>query len=523
MAVFRLSLPTELARKIIVNCLLDPEFYTDPFDLARVSRQWRGIINAENSLWETLHITWLAGPNGNYYLLHPCTRIAPFGVRAQELGNSQDLLKRAQTWLACSRNVDAKLSLSLETDGTEPKTLLPAFLKQYRNRLRQLSLTTSMSTVMHFIRCIKELKDGQVAGESLFPYLEVFEFHVIYRSAPGTTLRGLQRLDLSQLPALKCLKIRGFKGDVNRQGFLSWKFVTGIPFTQLVSLSLEDRKISFTSTRTILEKCIHLEEFSALIEQESESSGELPYHPSTFPNLRIMSVFFLPNSYACGFVARFFRLIHTPTLKELTVDAQYAIDESTELASMVSHMLRPSHTFYSIQALTLSVDLTMDSIISMLRDFSSLRYLRLCAPVRGGPGETYLRCGYLQVLEMMTQAQNGYDLPLLEEIFIEDNVSSEVHRMTTLLLEDGKVNPGLAHHLGLVAIQSFVESRCKPEVHIGYVSITWKNVGRDWSSAGLETVEYKCPYNHPALKVKENSVEIVVKCFPHRQHTSEVC
>ncbi|KAG6893163.1 hypothetical protein C0993_001872, partial [Termitomyces sp. T159_Od127] len=135
MEVSRFSLPTELVRKVIVNCLFDPDFYTDPFDLSKVSRQWRGIVNAENSLWETLHITWIAGPNVHYYLLHPCVRIVPFGARAQELGTSQDLLERAQNWFARSRNVDAKLSFSLETDGTEPQTLLPAFFKQYRNRM----------------------------------------------------------------------------------------------------------------------------------------------------------------------------------------------------------------------------------------------------------------------------------------------------------------------------------------------------------------------------------------------------
>ncbi|KNZ80263.1 hypothetical protein J132_06689 [Termitomyces sp. J132] len=462
------SFPTELVRKIVLSCLLDPEFYTNPFDLASVCHQWRGVIIAEKSLWETLHITWIAGPAVHHYLLQPCMRIAPFGVRAQDMGTPQDFSNRAQDWLARSRNADAKLSLS-----------------------------------------------------SLLPHLEVFEIYVAYPSPRGTTLRGLAHFDFRKWKALKSLKVRGSKPRGNRYGLLNCRIVNGIPFTQLVYLYLEDRTLTLSGARGILEKCGSLEEFSAFVEQETDAEL-LPFHETTLPNLRVMALSFLPKSdYACGFVARLFSGLSTPALKELSVDAQYAIDESTRLVSILSHMLQSRNDPHQLEAVTLIVDLSVDPVISMLRDFTNLRYLRLCAPVRGAPAETYLKCGYFQLLEIMTQAQSEHYFPLLEEIFIEDNVPSEIYGLSSLFLEDGKMNPDIACHLGLFVIQSLVESRCRPENHIRCVSVIWKNAGHDWSSLDLDTGKNNCPYNCPALKVRENSVEIIAKCLPHCQRTPE--
>ncbi|KAH0589605.1 hypothetical protein H2248_005337 [Termitomyces sp. 'cryptogamus'] len=512
------SFPTELVRKIVLSCLLDPEFYTNPFDLASVCHQWRGVIIAEKSLWETLHITWIAGPAVHHYLLQPCMRIAPFGVRAQDMGTPQDFLNRAQDWLARSRNADAKLSLSLETDGTEPRNLLPTLFTQYRHRLCRLSLTASMSTVVRLLRCIHNLN---VPAESLLPHLEVFEIYVAYPSPRGTTLRGLAHFDFRKWKALKSLKVRGSKPRGNRYGLLNCRIVNGIPFTQLVYLYLEDRTLTLSGARGILEKCGSLEEFSAFVEQETDAEL-LPFHETTLPNLRVMALSFLPKSdYACGFVARLFSGLSTPALKELSVDAQYAIDESTRLVSILSHMLQSRNDPHQLEAVTLIVDLSVDPVISMLRDFTNLRYLRLCAPVRGAPAETYLKCGYFQLLEIMTQAQSEHYFPLLEEIFIEDNVPSEIYGLSSLFLEDGKMNPDIACHLGLFVIQSLVESRCRPENHIRCVSVIWKNAGHDWSSLDLDTGKNNCPYNCPALKVRENSVEIIAKCLPHCQRTPE--
>ncbi|KAG6870979.1 hypothetical protein C0995_009267 [Termitomyces sp. Mi166 len=511
----RSPLPTELVHKIILSCLLDPAFYTNPFDLARVSRQWRRVVDSENSLWETLHITWIQGPNVHHYLLHPVMRVAPFGARAQDLGTTRNFLERAQDWLTRSRDADAKLSLSLETDGTEPQALLPTLFTRYRNRLRRLSLTASMTTIVRLLRCIQKLR---LSGELLLPHLEEFEIHIAYRAGPGSSLRGLRQLDLSRWMALKHLKLRGARpnhGD--RDGLLNYQVIREIPFMRLTSLYLEDHPCTFADAREVLDRCGHLEEFSVLVSHDDENSEVLPFHETTLSNLRIIQLYFVPISNACGFIAHFFSELYTPALKDLTVDAPYAIDESSKITTALSHMLQPSRNSHPIQVLTLSIDLDVESVISMLRNLANLKYLRLCAPVRTANG-TYLKCGYLRLLEIMTQAHKTQDdIPLLEEIYIEDNVPSEICRMTSLLSDDGKLNPDIAYHLGVFVIQSLVESRCTSKVHIRCVSLTWKNAGQDWPSVELDTGEYNCPYNQPQAKVGANLVEIVVKCSPHCQ------